>query len=227
MLNQKENQEVSQPAKKSFCLPCCSKPTCKIVCFVILGLVLLAGAVYAGIQIERKELLSRFENLETPPAELKEDLITPTPDLTANWKTYTNEKYGYSFKYPSDWKVEISGYSKWETEGFPSVSKANGSYKSVVINFQQDEEGVFDPMGNENVFNPEGWGQITIGGLPSFSKKHQGGIDQYFDAYMVKIGEGKYISINITTENPNLSITPDSPNVQIANQILSTFKFLQ
>ena len=30
---------------------------------------------------------------------------TPTPDPTANWKTYTNYEYGYSVKYPSDWKV--------------------------------------------------------------------------------------------------------------------------
>lgn len=28
---------------------------------------------------------------------------TPTIDLTANWKTYTNDKYGYSIKYPSSW----------------------------------------------------------------------------------------------------------------------------
>ena len=26
---------------------------------------------------------------------------TPTPDETANWKTYTNTKYGFEFKYPA------------------------------------------------------------------------------------------------------------------------------
>lgn len=33
---------------------------------------------------------------------------TSTSDETANWKTYTNKKYGFSFKYPSNW-VENEG----------------------------------------------------------------------------------------------------------------------
>ncbi len=31
---------------------------------------------------------------------------TPTPDPTANWKTYTSEDTSFSFKYPSDWLYE-------------------------------------------------------------------------------------------------------------------------
>ena len=33
---------------------------------------------------------------------------SPTPDPTANWKTYANSKYGFSFKYPEGWKVHES-----------------------------------------------------------------------------------------------------------------------
>ena len=29
-------------------------------------------------------------------------------DETADWKTYTNEQYGFEFKYPSDWQFENS-----------------------------------------------------------------------------------------------------------------------
>ena len=32
---------------------------------------------------------------------------TSSPDLTAGWKTYTNTKYGFSLKYPSDWSEKI------------------------------------------------------------------------------------------------------------------------
>lgn len=32
--------------------------------------------------------------------------ISPSPSpLITNWKTYTNQKYGYSIKYPPDWKL--------------------------------------------------------------------------------------------------------------------------
>lgn len=30
---------------------------------------------------------------------------SPSADVTANWKTYTNDTYGFSFKYPSDWSI--------------------------------------------------------------------------------------------------------------------------
>jgi hypothetical protein len=31
---------------------------------------------------------------------------TPTPDPTANWKTYVNTKYNFSLKYPNEWRVD-------------------------------------------------------------------------------------------------------------------------
>jgi hypothetical protein len=34
---------------------------------------------------------------------------SPTPDPTANWKTYTNQKYFYSFKYPQSYTVGQNG----------------------------------------------------------------------------------------------------------------------
>jgi hypothetical protein len=32
-----------------------------------------------------------------------------SPDETADWKTYTNEEYGFEFKYPKDWQLEEGG----------------------------------------------------------------------------------------------------------------------
>lgn len=32
---------------------------------------------------------------------------TPTTNETAGWKTYANDTYGFSFKYPKDWEVKI------------------------------------------------------------------------------------------------------------------------
>lgn len=83
-----------------------------IIFFVILVLILAGSLVYAGIQIGKKQ--SQVAVLPTPvptkvlvPAENPTIIpLTPTPGPTANWKIYTNIKYGYEFKYPHDWFLE-------------------------------------------------------------------------------------------------------------------------
>jgi len=69
---------------------------------VVLVLIIIVGIVayYFGTQKKKPALL-----------------ITPTPVLTtvpatntiANWKTYTNTKYGYSIMYPQTWNIKSSG----------------------------------------------------------------------------------------------------------------------
>jgi hypothetical protein len=41
-------------------------------------------------------------NLQKQISSLKNTTPTTTPDPTANWKTYTNDKLGFSFKYPGE-----------------------------------------------------------------------------------------------------------------------------
>lgn len=35
--------------------------------------------------------------------------FSPTTDLSESWKTYTSDKYGFSFKYPQNWDVTQEG----------------------------------------------------------------------------------------------------------------------
>lgn len=44
--------------------------------------------------------------------ELSED-ITDTEIDTSDWETYTNEEYGFSFKYPSEWEVKENNQKCW------------------------------------------------------------------------------------------------------------------
>ena len=85
--------------------PSPAKP--KTFIFVLLGLVLVAGLLFAGVALSQKGFLSGILSLAKPsPTPTLAPEPTPTPDPTANWKTYTNQKYNYSFKYPAEAKLE-------------------------------------------------------------------------------------------------------------------------
>jgi len=79
-------------------LPKKSNPP-KIILFVILGLLVAGGLVYAGMNIGKKQT----PTVVVPPVIEP----TPTPDPTADWKTYTNSEYGYSIKYPTSFTTQL------------------------------------------------------------------------------------------------------------------------
>jgi hypothetical protein len=56
----------------------------------VIGIVLEPIRLFENVYFE---ILSTFKFIAP----------TPTPDPTANWKTYRNEKYGFEFRYPNDW----------------------------------------------------------------------------------------------------------------------------
>lgn len=88
-------QISAQPSKQNNLL--------KIILFVFLGLIIMAGAVYAGMQMGKRQLTG----VTTPTSIPTQTEAIPTQDPTANWKTYKNSDY--SFKYPEDWQFDSSG----------------------------------------------------------------------------------------------------------------------
>jgi hypothetical protein len=92
-----------------------------VLLFTILGLIVVAGSVFAGIQIGKTQTPIQQPVAAQPtilptqaiasPTVIPTQIITPTAlltatpaiDPTANWKTYTNTKYNYSFKIPTNW----------------------------------------------------------------------------------------------------------------------------
>lgn len=85
----------------------------KTVLLVVLGLIVVAGAVYAGYQIGRRSLSPREFLIPPKPITTQIPVVetspSPTPDPTANWKTYTNIKYRYSVKFPINFKATEMG----------------------------------------------------------------------------------------------------------------------
>jgi len=78
---------------------CCSHPKSHPIILLLLAILLITVGIYAGMQLEKRKVNVWVE----PP--LTE--ITPEPtkitDPTTTWKTYTNTKYGFQFKYPFEY----------------------------------------------------------------------------------------------------------------------------
>ena len=72
-----------------------------------IALILIVWSIVSFIAYQNKKLKEKIS--ESQPS--------PTTNLTANWKTYRNEEYGFEFKYPSAWKYQEDN-SRKNKDGF-------------------------------------------------------------------------------------------------------------
>ena len=56
---------------------------------------------------------------------------SPTPNETAEWKTYRNEEYGFEFQYPTDWNVQTATPTEQEETEFVVSAEINLKSKEV------------------------------------------------------------------------------------------------
>jgi hypothetical protein len=92
----------------------------------IIIVVLLVVIGIEGVYIAANSTLDPSQNQISPPP------ISPTPfpdqsaNPTANWKTYTNNKFNFSFSYPGYWELR------------DHTSETNQTYQTIVL-FSQDK----------------------------------------------------------------------------------------
>lgn len=125
--------------------------------------------------------------------------VTPNIDETADWKTYTNTKYGYSFKYPNSWNF-MESPDKTRVIATPGDIDPvyDGAMNFVVHYYTMHVYGGFSFDGHReyknlnDYFSDEGItnqkiGETTLGGVK---------------AYEVEIG-GMGINFGIVAERSN------------------------
>lgn len=184
-------------------------PTVPALLVILLLLLSAAGYLYYQNQ-QLKTMLASYQPTPTP-------LVSPKPtaqadDPTANWKTYTNLKYGYSIKYPLGFSTEqIVAESQSEANTisrsfFVFQTGSSSPYEERYINFEfTDIEPSYDQ------------GTVTQTILNGYSVKKVVLPNMSFDIYSIKNSEGNFIEVYVSN---------NSTRSAIANQILSTFKFL-
>lgn len=141
-----------------------------IIIVIFIALLAGAGAYYyvdEQARLDKEDLNKQITDLNKQLSDLKASpssspSVSTTADPTANWKTYTNTKYGFSFKYPKDWVIEEEPVKKqgiliWSAEGYAQLEEGrNNDYgrsyiPEVFINYYDnilvEPENVSSNMG--------------------------------------------------------------------------------
>lgn len=187
-----------------------------------LGVLLLTGIVFGIYQYAQNQIPLEPAGEPTPTL-----IATPTPDLTADWETYTNTKYGYSIKYPPELRIkeigkvdekiiDLTNFILSELQGATaSIAVLSEPYQSVISSLESEWWGGTSQSPNKAE-------DIIVAGINA--KKISGtqvptGYD-LFGAIFPKGSQTYEIYFFIGPEMMELGYGKDTFNL-----ILSTFKF--
>lgn len=203
----------------------------KILVFIVLGLIIIAGSIFVGIQIGKNQTPNQQPIAVQPTASPTQTVVNPTvqpitsspTDPTANWKTYTNSAYKFLIKYPSNW---ISKNYIPADNRIPYLYNPDNEY-TISFNYNKDEPNIISKVtGKPMVTDLSNYKTTTINGIKVYINNNLQGIDGNYMGYCFQISDGEYISILAPLTNGPSNVVWNDAAVSLAKQILSTFKFI-
>ncbi|MCL4387033.1 hypothetical protein M1307_01390 [Patescibacteria group bacterium] len=237
----KSNTEKPSPKKikPKFSKKISEESDQKILVFILsTTIVVIIGL---GIFLSYKNPQPREKTSDKSP----QTQTTPTPgeDEAVNWKTYADEVFGFSFKYPADLVLEKEGAEKSENDKFikltskPILCKTDvtGSTTDVYISevdikirpsegekFEDRWENSFNFAFSDSSYD----GKMSIGDKEAYYFFQ--GAEMLTSRQAILVNQSALKTIEINIYKPLLVDKCESPidkNSEIPNQILSTFKF--
>lgn len=203
-----------------------SKLALVVIIFLLIGVI----AYLLGQKPESVVIQSKSTPIVTPKlTESVASTPTPTPDVTAKWKIYTNNDGGYEFKYPLSWNVVIHPNTEKGALFGPgaALSGSDGSIEPV---------GILEPGQSLKDF-VKNFNQDIESGSTSETETDING-QAAIISILPKAGEGMEIK-NVSFENNtnvfNISLLYHSDFVKFPadkamldtfDKLLSTFKFI-
>lgn len=179
-----------------------SQPSSKLP-LILFGIVLILSAGLGGLYLGKY-----LYGPKTPAVSISPIVVptaTPTPDPTANWKTYTNSKLGFTFQYPTELVFLSDGLDNGGSlllqnfDGIKSNGDTNTSFQLALFKTQTN-----------------GSGQITT--INSYRAIRGTSVQKKEDVPTVWITNGtSYYMFQLST--------PKTINSVWFDQILSTFQF--
>lgn len=135
---------------------------------------------------------------------------TNSAEIT-NWKTYTNNTYKYSFKYPETWQIEP--YFTDKEVWIVNVNDKSKRHYSISLRFSEVAPGI-TPIATKT----------TINNIEAYVHLNSDEETSTNDDYFFKIGENKYIGFSFPVKIQLSDKITQATNIETAKNILKTFK---
>lgn len=148
---------------------------------------------------------------------------TTNTDETANWKTYTNDKHGFSFKYPPEWKLyndiplspDVFGAGPSE-EGGEALFQVIVSSETSAESYITDLKKYYETTSNIKLVSDE-----SVTKFDSNARKltYTVGLDYTNSDYVISKNNIVYEITGESTDKQRSDVT------DLTNKIVNTFKF--
>ena len=227
-----ELKEEDKEVKREDWIEKKKSPANMIVLYIVIAAVIfgVAGYLIGKNKPESKKpstpIASGSIDMLTATAPASESTTTSAPgDITANWKTYTNDKFGFSLKYPTQLSIaDASSYSVGD--GLFLDSATTGGYEQAHFFYVEAESTskTLDEFVNQLVANGSysEKNQIIVGGKPAYEGV-EGGMT---NTYSVLVKNGDYIyHIGLDSGNKDTLAESKAQLTDIQQIILSTLQF--